>query len=222
MAIVKFKVKQAMIKNKENLLYFLDGKPYINMTNACTNSCVFCLREQKEDVQGANLWLDKDNITADDVISQINDKKEELQKSSEIVFCGYGEPLIKINEVVEISKYIKQNFPNIKIRINTNGHANAIHKRNVAPELAPYVDFISISLNGENEETYNKLSNPKIPNAYEEVKRFIRACVEEKIHTTTTIVSNIPNYPVDVERCEIIAKSLGAKFRAREYISNGY
>ena len=211
-----------MVEGNDNLLYFLDNKPYINMTNACTNACVFCLRNQKDDVQGTNLWLDKDNTTANAVIKQIEAKKDIIAKSDEIVFCGYGEPLIKINEVVEISKYLKENYPNIKIRINTNGHANAIHKRNVALELAPYIDSISISLNGENEEIYNKVSNPKIENAYEEVKRFLRACVEEKIKTTTTVVSSVPNYPVNVDRCEVVAKSLGAKFRARDFIENGY
>jgi len=211
-----------MVQEKENLLYFLDGKPYINMTNACTNACVFCVRNQKEDVQGAKLWMDNDNTSAKDVIEQIEAKKEIIAKKNEIVFCGYGEPLIKINEVVEISKYLKENYPNLKIRINTNGHANAIHKRNAAVELAPYVDTISISLNAQNEEIYNKISNPKIKNAYEEVKRFIRACVEEKITTIATVVSNVPGYPVDVERCEVIAKSLGAKFRARDFIPNGY
>lgn len=211
-----------MANKNENLLYFLDGKPYINMTNACSNACVFCVRDQKEDVQGAKLWLDQDLTTAKDVIEQIEAKKDIISKQDEIVFCGYGEPLIKINEVVEISKYLKENFPNLKIRINTNGHANAIHKRNVAPELAPYVDLISVSLNGENEEVYNKVSNPKIENAYEEVKRFIRSCVEEKIKTVASIVSDVPNYPVDANRCETIAKSLGAKFRNREFIPNGY
>ena len=211
-----------MVESSEKLLYFLDDKPYINMTNACTNACVFCLRNQKDDVQGAKLWLDKDNITAKAVIEQIKENKEKISKNEEIVFCGYGEPLIKINEVLEVSKYLKENFPNIKIRINTNGHANAIHKRNVAPELALYIDSISVSLNAENGENYNKLSNPKIDNAYEEVKRFIRACVEEKIKTTATVVSNIPNYPLNVERCEVVAKSLGAKFRARDFIPNGY
>lgn len=211
-----------MTESNENLLYFLDDKPYINMTNACTNACVFCLRDQKEDVQGAKLWLDKDNTKASDVIAQIELHKEKISNSKEIVFCGYGEPLIKINEVIEIAKYLKENFSDLKIRINTNGHANAIHKRNVAVELAPLIDSISISLNGENEEVYNKISNPKIENAYEEVKRFIRACVEEKISTTASIVVNVPNYPVDEKRCEVIAKSLGAKFRARDFIPNGY
>ena len=75
-----------MVESKENLLYFLDNKPYINMTNACTNACVFCLRNQKDDVQGAKLWLDKDNITACAVISQIEAKKDIIAKSEEIVF----------------------------------------------------------------------------------------------------------------------------------------
>lgn len=211
-----------MSENGENLLYFLDNKPYVNMTNACTNACVFCVRNQKEDVQGAKLWLEKDNTTASSVIKQIEENKEKVLKSDEIVFCGYGEPLIKINEVIEIAKYVKQNFENLKIRINTNGHANAIHKKNIVPMLASYVDLISISLNAQNEEAYNKVSQPKIENAYEEVKRFIRACVEEKIKTVASVVSNIPNYPVDVERCEVIAKSLGADFRARDFIPNGY
>lgn len=206
----------------ENFLYFLDDKPYINMTNACTNRCVFCVRNQKEDVQGAKLWLDNDSVTSDKVIRQIEENKNKILSAGEIVFCGYGEPLIKINEVVEICKYLKENYPKLKIRINTNGHANAIHKRNVACELAPYIDTISISLNGENEEIYNKISKPNIENAYEEVKRFIRACVEEKIVTIASIVTDVPDYPVNSTRCEVIAKSLGAKFRAREFIPNGY
>ncbi len=211
-----------MIEVNENLLYFLDGKPYINMTNACTNACVFCVRDQKEDVQGAKLWLDKDNILANDVIKQIELKKDVILNCSEIVFCGYGEPLIRVDEVVRVSKYLKEKYPNLKIRINTNGHANAIHKRNVVLELAPYIDIISVSLNAQNEEVYNKISNPKIENAYEEVKRFIRACVEEKIFTIASVVANVPNYPVDIQRCEVIAKSLGAKFRVRDFIPNGY
>ena len=211
-----------MNEGRENLLYFLDNKPYINMTNACTNRCVFCIRNQKEDVQGANLWLDNDNIKAQDVIEQIIQNDNKLKKCDEIVFCGYGEPLIRLFEVIEIAKYIKENYPNLKIRINTNGHANAIHKTNAAELLAPLIDSISISLNAQNEEIYNKISNPQINNAYEETKRFIRACVEEKIHTTVSVVNKVPNYEINIERCEKLAKSLGAKFRSRDFIENGY
>ncbi len=192
------------------------------MTNACTSACVFCLRYQKDDVQGANLWLKQDDATALGVIKQLEANKDKLNKQNEIVFCGYGEPLIKLNEVIEISKYIKKNYPNLKIRINTNGHANAIWGENIVLKLKGLIDSISISLNAQDETTYNNISNPKIKNAYEEVKRFIRACVEEKIDTTASVVKDVPNHPIDVERCEVIAKSLGAKFRARDFIPNGY
>ena len=37
---------------------------YVNLTNACTNSCVFCLREQKDDVCGSNMWHDDNNFYA--------------------------------------------------------------------------------------------------------------------------------------------------------------
>ncbi len=211
-----------MSDDVENLLYFLDDKPYLNMTNACTNTCVFCIRDEKEDVQGANLWMKKDDNKLDDFIAQIEANKGKLLKSSEIVFCGYGEPLIKLNEALGVCKYLKENFPNLKIRINTNGHANAIFKRNIVKELKPYVNSISVSLNAQNKEMYDKISKPKIENAYEEVKRFIRACVEEKIDTTASVVSKVPDFEVDVERCQAIAESLGAKFRNREFIENGY
>lgn len=210
-----------MIEPEQNLLYFLDNKPYLNVTNACTNACVFCLRNQKEDVQGANLWLQKD-AELKDFLSQIDNNSKNLKKADEIVFCGYGEPLVRLDIVVEIAKYLKENYPNLKIRINTNGHANAIHKKNTAPLLAPYIDTISISLNAENEDKYNLVSNPKVEQAYEEVKRFIRACVEERIETIATVVSNVPNYKIDTDRCEVVAKSLGAKFRSRDFIKNGY
>ena len=28
---------------------------YVNLTNSCTNSCIFCLRNQKDDVCGAEM-----------------------------------------------------------------------------------------------------------------------------------------------------------------------
>ena len=206
----------------ENYLYFLDEKPYINMTNACTNRCVFCIRNQKDDVQGAKLWLEKDDITSDKVIEQIKNNETKVLKAGEIVFCGYGEPLIKIRETVEVCKFLKKNYENLKIRINTNGHANAIHKRNVVPELASYIDSISISLNGENEEEYERISKPNLKNTYSAVKNFISECAKAGIDTTATVVSGYRGYEVDVKKCEEITKSLGAKFRERPWIENGY
>ena len=155
-----------------------------------------------------------------DVIEQLNAMKDKI--SSEIVFCGYGEPMLKLEIIKEVAKYIKDNYPNVIIRINTNGHANAVYKRNVLPELKGLVDKFSISLNGENEEVYNELSQPLIENAYQSVKDFIREAVKEGFDTTATIVTGYKNYKVDMEKCIEITKELGAKFRERPWLNNGY
>ena len=155
-----------------NLVYLLDGKVYINLTNSCTNNCVFCIRAIKDDVVGTNLFLNTENVKAEDVISQLESIKNKL--SSEIIFCGYGEPMLKLEVLKEVAKYIKDNYPNTIIRVNTNGHANIVYKRNVLPELKGLVDKFSVSLNGENEEVYNTVSVPAIDGAYTAVKEFIK------------------------------------------------
>ena len=208
------------------LAYLLDGKVYINLTNRCTNTCIFCLRNDKDDVCGQTLWLDDENITAKDVITQFEKTIQPLNHSTvqpmEITFCGYGEPLLKLDLLKEAAKYLKEKYPNIKLRINTNGHANFVHKRNVAEELKGLIDTISVSLNGSNEEEYNRLSQPSFENAYEEVKQFIKSCVDAKINTVATIVDGYKGQHLDIEKCKQIADSLGATFRVREWIQNGY
>ena len=110
------------------LVYSINNEPnpstvYVNLTNACTNSCVFCLREQKDDVCGAEMWHDG-NYTLEDVIEQFNEYKPIPQN---VVFCGYGEPFLKKDMMKDFAQYLRKNYPEIKIRVNTNGHANAVY-----------------------------------------------------------------------------------------------
>jgi len=200
------------------LVYLLDGKIYINLTNKCTNDCIFCLRKDKDDVCGQALWLDDENSTSNDVIEQF----ETFEPSSEVIFCGYGEPMLKFDVLKEVAKYIKEKYPQTKIRVNTNGHANFVYKRNVVPELKGLVDEFSVSLNGATKEEYNELSQPKFDEAYEEVKKFIASCADENISVVASVVEGYKGRHIDLETCEQIAKDLGAKFRVREWIVNGY
>ena len=203
------------------LVYTLDGKIYINLTNRCTNDCIFCLRKDKSDVKGQELWLDDENSTAKDVIEQFEKIYPETP-SKEIIFCGYGEPMLKLEELKEVAKYIKQKLQSSKIRVNTNGHANFVYKRNVVPELKGLVDEFSVSLNGATKEEYNELSQPKFDEAYDEVKKFIKACADAEISVVASVVEGYKGRRLDLEKCGQIANSLGAKFRVREWIVNGY
>lgn len=203
-----------------NYVYELEGKLYINLTNLCTNDCVFCIRSIKDDVVGANLFLDSEKIEVEEVKKQLDEIKPENYK--EIVFCGYGEPILKLEELKETAKYIKEKYPHLKTRINTNGQGNLIYKRNIVPELKGLIDSVSISFNGENQKVYDELSQPKIKHAYEGMKEFIKECVKEGIETTATIVTGYKNYKVDLEDCKKQIEALGATFRERLWLDNGY
>lgn len=200
------------------LVYSLEDKIYINLTNRCTNDCIFCLRKDKDDVCGQKLWLDSEEFTSEDVIEQL----ENFEIPKEIVFCGYGEPLLKLEILKEVAKYVKDNYPATRTRINTNGHANYVYKRNIVPELVGLIDEISVSLNGSTSEEYDELSQPKFNGAYDEVKKFIKACSESGIKTDTSIVDGYKGRRLNVKKCEEISESLGAKLRVREWIVNGY
>lgn len=203
------------------LAYLLDGKIYINLTNKCTNDCIFCLRNDKDDVCGQTLWLDDENSTANDVIEQF--EKIYLKKpSKEVIFCGYGEPMLKFEVLKEVASYIKKNYPDIKIRVNTNGHANFVYKRNLVPELKGLIDEFSVSLNGATKDEYDEYSQPKFDEAYEEMKKFIKACSDENIPVVASVVEGYKGRHLDLEKCEKIANELGAKFRVREWIPAGY
>lgn len=209
------------------LVYELDGKIYINLTNKCTNDCIFCLRKDKSDVKGQELWLDSEDFTANDVIEQLKTIKSQSSnllplQSPEIIFCGYGEPMLKLDILKEVAEYIKKNYPQTKIRVNTNGHANYVYKRNVVPELKGLIDEFSVSLNGENSKEYEELSQPTFEGAYEEVKHFIKACSDEGVDVVASVVEGYRGRHINLEECEKIASDLGAKFRAREWIPNGY
>lgn len=206
-----------------NLVYTLDGTIYINLTNQCTNRCLFCIRSVTDNVEGKNLWLSSEDYVSEDVINQLKNIVSQNSNANEIVFCGFGEPLIKFDIFCEVSQFIKSNYPNMKIRVNTNGQANLFHKKNIIPELKKYVNAVSVSLNGDSIESYNLVSQPRNKEAsYNAVKDFIKECVISGIDTTATIVSGCEKAPVDIEKCKEITNSLGAKFRIREWLPKGY
>jgi len=203
-----------------NLVYILDDKIYINLTNMCTNDCIFCIRRLKDDVVGSDMWLKTERNSASDVIEQL--KKFEDKMSDVVTFCGYGEPTMKLEVLKEVAKYIKANYPNTYTKVNTNGHGNVINKKNILPELKGLIDEFSISLNAQDEDLYNELCQPKIDNAYSTMKNFAKSATNEGFKTTMSIVSGYKDYNVDVALCEDIANSAKAQFRNREWLDNGY
>ena len=192
---------------------------YINLTNACTNSCIFCLREQKDDVCGHEMWHD-DNYTLENIIEQF---KNFESSAKEVVFCGYGEPFLKKDMMKNFCEYLRKNYPDIKIRVNTNGHASAVYKTNIPEEFKGLIDSVSISLNASTEKEYNEICKPKIENAYESMLDFAKECKKAGIDVSMSVVTGFDDiHKIDINTCENICKNIGARFRNREFIQNGY
>ena len=190
-----------------NYVYKLGNALYINLTNRCTNRCRFCVRNKCSGVGGYDLWLDREP-TPQEVIDRI----DAPSKYNEIVFCGYGEPMVKLDEIIAIARVLKEK--GARIRINTNGQANLYHGKNVVPELEGLVDAISISLNAPTAGKYDQLCHSIYgAEAFDAVLDFARECVKIIPKVVFTVVDILP--PEDMERCQRIAEQIGAEFRVR-------
>jgi TatD DNase family protein len=84
----------------------------------------------------------------------------------------------------------------------------------VLPELKGIVDSISISLDAQDEATYNRICRPVYSNAYQEVVRFIEQAKEFVPEVQITVVAL---EGVDITRCREMAERMGVKFRLRKF-----
>lgn len=187
---------------------------YVNITNRCTNACSFCVRSVADGTYG-ELWLEREP-TVDEIIASISEA--DPTKYEEIVFCGYGEPTVRFFDVILVSLKIKEAFPGVKIRINTNGHANLIHGRDVTPLLRGAIDCVSISLNTANPEDYVKVCAPEFGlSAYEGLLDFAAKAKKYVPDVLFSVVrESIPDE--DIEICRSIAERCGVRLKVREMI----
>jgi TatD family-associated radical SAM protein len=189
--------------------YEYKGNLYINLTNQCTNSCDFCIRNKGAGVGGEDLWLEKEPLTSD-VIAQM----ERHAEYREVVFCGYGEPTLKLDVLLEVAAYAKRMGK--RVRINTNGQGQLYHHRAVPPLLAGLVDTVSISLNAPDAKTYNELCHSIYgEKAFEGLLKFAAECKEYVPEVVLSIVDLLSD--ADKEKCKAVADSIGVKLRIREY-----
>lgn len=195
-------------------VYTVADKIYINLTNRCPCSCTFCIRQNGDGAYGSDsLWLEREP-TADEVISAL--EKYDLSKYKEIVFCGYGEPMERAEDVALIGKYIKENL-GLPVRVNTNGLGDKINGRKTAQLLKGAADIVSISLNNYCAEKYNAVTRPKWNDAFEALLEFASDCKKYVPKVMFTVVDVIS--PEDISRCKELAAEMGIELRVRSYDS---
>ena len=200
-----------MMKLSMIITYEIENSLYLNITNRCTNHCTFCVRNNSVGVvDGLNLWLEREP-TVDEVLEAIS--KLEILKYKEFVFCGYGEPLMRAYDLIEICKKLKASY-NMPIRINTNGQANLINGCDITPLLEGQVDTISISLNAKDKQEYQALCLSDFEEtAFAEILNFASKCQKYIPHVVLTVVDLISGE--DIQACKQIAEGIGVDFRVR-------
>ncbi len=196
------------------ITYVFEKNLYINLTNQCPNACDFCLRQNTDTVgDSGSLWLDREP-TREEILEDIF--RRDLSQYRELVFCGFGEPTCRLEDLLEIAKTVKEKYP-IIIRVNTNGLSDLINGRRTAKEFEDVVDILSISLNASTAEGYDERCHPKFGlEAFPAILQFARQSVFYVQTVILTVVDTMPKK--EIEECRRLSNSIGADFRVREYI----
>lgn len=199
---------------RNDILYEVHRGLYVNLTNRCPCACVFCLRQTTDKVgRSDRLWLDREP-TVEEVKAEF--ALRDMSKYEEVVFCGFGEPTERFDDLVKIAAFVKKSYAK-PIRINTNGLGNLVNGRNIAPEMEGVIDVVSISLNGPSEARYMEEVRPKFgAGSYAAMLDFAKECtrfVPKVVLTTvqTTLTAE------EEAKCAEIAASIGAVYRIRPF-----
>ncbi|MCU7839721.1 MAG: TatD family nuclease-associated radical SAM protein [Candidatus Thiodiazotropha sp. (ex Troendleina suluensis)] len=191
----------------QQISYQIDNNLYLSITDRCTLECAFCPKTLGDmTVKGYDLTIIH-RPTAEEVIASIDDPAQ----YEEVVFCGYGEPTLRLNVLLEVARHIKRQGG--RVRVNTDGLCNLVHKHNTLPELGECVDSLSISLNAQNQEIYDLHCRPNLPGSYEAMLDFIREAPSYTADVTVSAVDGLEG--VDIPACEAIAEAMKVKFRRR-------
>jgi radical SAM enzyme (TIGR04100 family) len=189
---------------------------YVNLTNRCPCACEFCLRNNAPGIFGSDsLWLEREP-TVDEIIASIESRN--LDDFTELVFCGYGEPTERLDDLLSVAGHLKSIRPQMLVRVNTNGLSDLIHGEPTAAKLKGLVDTVSISLNTPDPEEYLKVCRPKFGfESWQAMLDFAKNCRDYVPNVVMTIVGEPVTTPEVQEKCKAITDSLGVRLRIRPY-----
>lgn len=202
-------------KTAMTITYRVKNGIYVNMTNRCPCACTFCLRQNGPGVYGSDpLWLEREP-TVEEICASLGSWK--LEDYDEVVFCGYGEPTERLEDLLAVAKWLKSRC-SVPIRVNTNGLADLIAGKPTAHRLRGLVDTVSISLNTPDAEEYLSLVRPKFgAQSYQAMLDYARDCVNYVPCVVMTVVGEPVTSPEKQERCRALCEELGVTLRVRPY-----
>lgn len=208
--------QKGMVK-RMTILYEIYDNLYVNLTNRCPCACTFCLRQDRDEMNhSGSLWLEREP-SVEEVKREFD--HFDMTKYKEVVFCGFGEPTERLEDLLEIAAFIKERY-GLPVRVNTSGLADLIYKKDTAPMFQGLVDTVSISLNTPDKADYHRLTRNRFGEESfdalllfaERVKQYVPKVVLTTVETTITKEQE--------KKCQEICDRLGVFYRIRPWESN--
>lgn len=196
------------------ILYEVHDNLYVNMTNRCPCACVFCLRQTRDEMNNSgSLWLEREP-SVEEVIAEFD--KFDMGKYRELVFCGFGEPTERLEDLLKVAAHAREKF-SISIRLNTNGLSDLLYGKDTAPMYEGIVDTISISLNTPDKEEYLRLTRSRF--GIESHDAMLRFAGNVSKYVPNVVLSTVATTitPEEEKQCREICDRLGVTYRIRPF-----
>lgn len=194
------------------IVYDYFGGLYINLTNRCPCRCEFCIKNFANGLGTADSLLLDREPTVEEVKRELSGW--DVEDYDEIIFCGYGEPTERLDDLLVIAKWLKETYGK-PIRINTIGLADLIWERPTARDLEGIIDAVSVSMNEADAEKYTALCHPVFgAKAYDAMLKYIED-VKRYVPSVSVSVVTHSISGESLDACRRKAKELGAAFRMR-------
>lgn len=205
------------MKKAMTVTYVVDGALYVNLTNRCSNRCSFCIRNNGDGAYGSeSLWLEREP-TEKEVMEAV--LSQELSSFRELVFCGYGEPTYRLELAREVALSVKKKYPQMQVRMNTNGQSDLINGGSTAHLFADAFDTVSISLNTPSADLYADMCLPVYgKSAFDSILSFAKD-VKNYVHNVLLSVVRETLTEQQLAECADIAESLGVTLKVRTLIT---
>lgn len=205
---------------KDQYVYVIGNKLYVNLTNRCSNACDFCVRNYDSDpaakhgYEGYDLWLDKEP-SANDVEEMATRVLADGKDIEEVVFCGFGEPTYRLDVMCEVADFAHAR--GLRTRVNTNGQGSEINGRDISADIASHIDTVNVSLNATDVEKYDEICHSIYgKRGFDVMLDFAKKCVMRGADVVLSVVDIIGEE--EIEKAQAIADSIGARLRVRAMI----
>lgn len=218
---------QGAVPAAQNIVYYRRGfdELSLNITNACPNACVFCIRDRDPGWGVSNLYLARDPSVAE-ILAAFAAEAGKIKAAGvaldKVKICGYGEPILRFHDLLLLTAGILAVAPQAAIQLTTTGwpyyrFVGREDERLLGLAAAGLTD-VYLSLTTPARTDYLKWVQPGADGAdgeaFDDALRFARAARRAGLRLTLGFMRLALK---SEQEARALAAELGAECRIREF-----